>query len=203
MRDGFVINNQIIPETPPLPPTAPDKPGTPLTKITVRKEWKDINGNEISAPAERIEVELYQNDKPTGIKTILDKDNNWTAIFDGLLVFENKDVKYRYSIREVGEKDNSININSKEFKVSYGGSKDYGFTITNTIVPDNHPTPSTPPDTSPTPPTLPENPPKTPLKKLLLPKTGDGLNRSMYAGLMILSGVGVLLLGIKKRKNFE
>lgn len=192
MRDGFIINNQRIPENPPTPPTPPDKPEIPLTKIKVSKEWKDINGNEILAPVEKIEVELYQNDKPTGIKTILNKDNNWTAIFDGLLVFESKDVKYKYSIREVGEKGNLININGKEFKVSYGGSKDYGFTITNTKITE------TPPKTPPTPP---EVPPKTPPKKPHLPKTGDGFNRSMYAGLLALSGAGVLLLGIKKRKN--
>lgn len=48
---------------------------------------------------------------------------------------------------------------------------------------------------------LKEVPPTEPKKPGTLPKTGDGTNISLYAGLILLAGSMLLLLGIKRRKN--
>ncbi|XVG96576.1 collagen binding domain-containing protein [Eubacteriales bacterium KG125] len=50
---------------------------------------------------------------------------------------------------------------------------------------------------------LKEVPPTEPKKPGTLPKTGDGFNPSVYAGIMALAGGALTLLGIKKRKEDE
>ena len=137
MEKGFkVINKKEVPETPDEPED-PDKPLTPLTPskadIKVEKIWQDKDGKEITAPEEKIEVELYQDGKATGKKLELNKDNDWKAEFKDLDTLEKVDSEkaYEYTIKEVGEETGKITIGKNKYQVSYDGSMEKGFKVTN------------------------------------------------------------------------
>ena len=137
MEKGFkVTNKKEVPETPDEPED-PDKPLTPLTPskadIKVEKIWEDKDGKEITAPEEKIEVELYQDGKATGKKLELNKDNDWKAEFKDLDTLEKVDSEkaYEYTIKEVGEETGKITIGKNKYQVSYDGSMEKGFKVTN------------------------------------------------------------------------
>ncbi|MCU6786859.1 Cna B-type domain-containing protein, partial [Aedoeadaptatus acetigenes] len=145
MKDGFTITNE---EEPTIPPTPLDPP---KEDIKVEKIWQDKDGKEISAPVDKIEVELYRDGKSTGKKLELNKANNWSGEFKDLDVVEKVDSKeaFKYSVKEVGEETGSIKLNGHWYKVNYSGSMKDGFTVTNKEEPKTPPTPPTPsePDT--------------------------------------------------------
>ena len=137
MEKGFkVTNKKEVPETPDEPED-PDKPLTPLTPskadIKVEKIWEDKDGKEITAPEEKIEVELYQDGKATGKKLELNKDNDWKAEFKDLDTLEKVDSEkaYEYTVKEVGEETGKITIGKNKYQVSYDGSMEKGFKVTN------------------------------------------------------------------------
>lgn len=182
MKDGFTITNQKEkPWTPMVPPTR---------DVKVTKLWKDHNGNTITAPTDKIIVELYKDGNPTGKKEELSAENNWTVSFKNLEVANRLGSTnyYKYTVKEIGEDGNTVKFDGKMYKVVYEGSMKDGFTITN-----KKEAPPAPPNTE-----KPEVPntstPKT------LPKTGDGTNLSLYAWLMLISGVLLILIGYKRRK---
>ena len=124
MKEGFKITNKKLP---PLTPLIP-----PTRDIKVKKEWKDSKGNALDAPVEKIEVELYKDGTATGIKKELNKDNNWTATFEKLPVSATLGgTNHNYTVKEVGEDGNAIQLNNKWFGVSYAGTMKDGFTIIN------------------------------------------------------------------------
>ena len=138
-EDGFKITNK---EPNPLTPLDP-----PKTDVKVEKIWQDKDGKEISAPVEKIEVELYKDGKATGEKKELNKANNWKAEFKDLDVVEKLDSKkaYEYTVKEVGEKDGKITIGDKKYQVSYDGNEEKGLTIKNKLEEKSDPwTPITP-----------------------------------------------------------
>ncbi|MDU7302201.1 MAG: Cna B-type domain-containing protein [Peptoniphilus lacydonensis] len=138
-EDGFKITNK---EPNPLTPLDP-----PKTDVKVEKIWQDKDGKEISAPVEKIEVELYRDGKATGEKKELSKENNWSGEFKDLDVVEKLDSKkaYKYTVKEVGEKDCKITIGDKKYQVSYDGNEEKGLTIKNKLEEKSDPwTPITP-----------------------------------------------------------
>ena len=140
MEDGFKITNK---EPNPLTPLDP-----PKTDVKVEKIWQDKYGKEIAAPVDKIEVELYSDGKSTGEKKELSKENNWKAEFKDLDVVEKLDSEkaYEYTVKEVGEKDGSITIGDNKYQVTYGGTEEKGFKITNKLEETSSPwTPITPP----------------------------------------------------------
>lgn len=111
-------------------------PGFPLTpakrKISVTKEWKDAKGNVIDPSVKQIQVELYRDEKPTGNKIELKKENNWKNEFTNIPVSDTSSSKgYTYSVKEVGEQNNSVIINGNKFTVEYIGDMKKGFVIKN------------------------------------------------------------------------
>ncbi|MBS6106809.1 Cna B-type domain-containing protein, partial [Anaerococcus sp.] len=64
--------------------------------VSVEKIWQDKDGKEITAPEEKIEVELYQDGKATGKKLELNKDNDWKAEFKDLDTLEKVDSEKAY-----------------------------------------------------------------------------------------------------------
>ena len=220
MKDGFTITNKEEPKTPPTPPT-PSEPDT--ITIEVKKDWT-LYGNK---PVDKIMVELYRDGKATGKLLELNRDNNWSGEFKNLDVKESANSKhdYHYTIKEMGEVGNTIKLDGRWFDVNYLGNKKDGFTIVNKEEKQTEPgkpeepnTPNKPNDPqepnkpeTPKEPEKPNNPgtpvkpntPKTPLPGKQLPKTGNGLNPSTYA--WILLGLGNLstFAGIRRKKRIR
>ena len=222
MEDGYTIRNQEEPKSPPRP--RPSEPNT--IDIKVKKDWI-LYGNK---PVDKIVVELYRDGEATGKLLDLNKDNNWSGEFKDLDAKKssNSTHDYHYTIKEVGEAGNTIKLDGKWFDVNYLGSAEDGFTIVNKeekpTRPDRSEDPKKPekPDTpnkldnpeEPENPNTPEelnevetpdkpNTSKTPSQGKELPKTGDGLNLSTYA--WILLGLGNLstFAGIQRKKKLN
>ena len=222
MEDGYTIRNQEEPKSPPRP--RPSEPNT--IDIKVKKDWI-LYGNK---PVDKIVVELYRDGEATGKLLDLNKDNNWSGEFKDLDAKKssNSTHDYHYTIKEVGEAGNTIKLDGKWFDVNYLGSAEDGFTIVNKeekpTRPDRSEDPKKPekPDTpnkldnpeEPENPNTPEEPnevetpdkpntSKTPSQGKELPKTGDGLNLSTYA--WILLGLGNLstFAGIQRKKKLN
>ena len=197
MKDGFKItNNYTPPYTPWTPPTV-DKIDLKVTKL-----WKDSKDNNIAEPTNKIVVELYREGKATGKKLELNKANKWSGEFTDLEAKSDSDEYYRYTIKEVGENGNIIKFDGKQYKVIYGGSMRDGITITNKKEdPPKPPTPNKPTPNKPTPnkPTPPK--PNTPNPRPVLPRTGDGINPSTIAWLILALGAGLSIIGYRVRRD--
>ena len=178
MEDGLTITNkEKVAWTPMEPPTR---------DIKVTKEWKDIQGKDIEAPVEKIEVELYKNGVATGNKLELTKDNNWTGVFEKLEVADGLGSTdyYQYTVKEVGESGSAIQISGKWYGVVYDGTMKDGLTVTN------------------------KEKMQTPSKSIsntstthIVPKTGDGSNLFLYALLILISVTLLILISRRFRKR--
>ena len=166
----------------------PETPWTPMIPSTrnlkVTKEWLGTNGNKITAPVDKIEVELYKDGKATGQKLELNKSNSWTGEFKDLKAYESIENlrAYEYTVKEVGENNNSIKLGNKLFKVTYSGNMKDKIEVVNTESPALSPS-------------IPSEKPK----KSKLAKTGIGASASIYSGILAISG-GIMLF-LKKRNQ--
>lgn len=118
-KDGYTITN-----------TPEDK-----KEIKVSKVW---DTSDKKAFAKEITVELYKNNEKTDKTLTLNEDNNWQGTFENLDAKDENDKEITYTVKEVGEKDNKITFDGKEFKVSYKATTD-GYTITNSYNPPEEP----------------------------------------------------------------
>ena len=166
----------------------PETPWTPMIPSTrnlkVTKKWLGTNGNKITAPVDKIEVELYKDGKATGQKLELNKANSWTGEFKDLKAYESieNSKAYEYTVKEVGENNNSIKLGNKLFKVTYSGNMKDGIEVVNT-------------ESLALSPSIPSEKPK----KSKLAKTGIGASASIYSGILAISG-GIMLF-LKKRNQ--
>lgn len=210
MNSGFILTNKEKPEIPPETPPTP-----PTRDIHVVKKW-DLVGNE--KPVARIEVELYRDGKATGKVLELNESNNWSGSFTGLEVRDGSDPSrdYIYTVKERGENGGILRLGDRDFDVSYEGSMDSGFVITNKEKPEVPP--ETPPEEpekpgKPNEPETPETPdvpdkPDKPDKPNKpgnpgAPQTGDGFDMNLWAGLASLSVAALGFIGSKKRRDEE
>ena len=124
MKDGLTVTNkEKTPWTPMIPPTR---------DLKVTKVWKDKDNNDLNAPVEKIEVELYKDGAATGTKLDLTKANNWTGEFKKLPVSATLDGPiHKYTVKETGESGNAIQLVGKWYGVTYGGTMKDGLTVTN------------------------------------------------------------------------
>ena len=166
----------------------PETPWTPMIPSTrnlkVTKKWLGTNGNKITAPVDKIEVELYKDGKATGQKLELNKANSWTGEFKDLKAYESieNSKAYEYTVKEVDENNNSIKLGNKLFKVTYSGNMKDKIEVVNTESPALSPS-------------IPSEKPK----KSKLAKTGIGASASIYSGILAISG-GIMLF-LKKRNQ--
>ena len=166
----------------------PETPWTPMIPSTrnlkVTKKWLGTNGNKITVPVDKIEVELYKDGKATGQKLELNKANSWTGEFKDLKAYESieNSKAYEYTVKEVGENNNSIKLGNKLFKVTYSGNMKDKIEVVNTESPALSPS-------------IPSEKPK----KSKLAKTGIGASASIYSGILAISG-GIMLF-LKKRNQ--
>lgn len=197
MKDGLKITNSYTPPYTPWTPPTKEKLDLKVTKL-----WKDSKDNNIAEPTNKIVVELYRDGKATGKRLELNKVNKWSGEFTDLEAKSDSDEYYKYTIKEVGENGNIIKFDGKQYKVIYGGSMRDGITITNKKEdPPKPPTPNKPTPNKPTPnkPTPPK--PNTPNPRPVLPRTGDGINPSTIAWLILVIGAGLSLIGYRFRKD--
>ena len=122
-KDGFTIIN------------TPEEPKKETKEIKVSKVW---DTSDKKAFAKEITVELYKNNEKTDKTLTLNEDNNWQGTFENLDAKDENDKEITYTVKEVGEKDNKITFDGKEFKVSYKATTD-GYTITNSYNPPEEP----------------------------------------------------------------
>ena len=204
MTDGFTVTNKEKPEKP------PEEPPTPPTRdIHIVKKW-DLVGND--KPVARIEIELYRDGKATGKVVELNESNNWSGSFTGLDVRDGSNPfrDYVYTVKEWGENGGFLRLGDRDFDVSYEGSMESGFVITNKEKPE------TPPETPPEEPGKPEEPetpetpdvpdkPEKPNKpgKPGAPQTGVGSDMGLWAGLASMSAAALGFMGTKKRRDEE
>ncbi|AEA01583.1 MULTISPECIES: MSCRAMM family protein [Aerococcus] len=153
----------------------------PSREIKVTKTWLNAQGEAVTAPAAKIEVELYRDGQATGKTLALSKENHWSGSFKNLPVYESIEnpKNYDYSIQEVGGDQGAIQVAGKWFKVTYQGAMKDGFQILNQAYPPEEPQtppdkpkkPETPPVTPPDEPKKPETPPVTPPDEPKKPET--------------------------------
>ena len=151
-KDGFTITNTNT---------------TDLIDIPVEKKWDgDI--------ADSTKVTLLANGEE--VETVeLNEANSWKHLFTGLQKYNNDGSEVAYTVKEVGETANTIELDGKKFDVEYTGNTTDGFTVTN-IKPIDPPTP-TPPAT---------------------PKTSDNSHVMSYALLTLLSAFFVVIVAGKR-----
>ena len=111
--------------------------------VSVEKNWEDDNNKDGKRP-DKATVKLLANGADTGKELVLTKDNNWKGTFTNLDEYKDKE-KIAYTVKEIDEKDGSITIGDNKYQVSYGGTEEDGFTITNKLEEKSSPwTPITP-----------------------------------------------------------
>ena len=157
-KDGFTITNTNT---------------TDLIDIPVEKKWDgDI--------ADSAKVTLLANGEE--VETVeLNEANSWKHLFTGLQKYNNDGSEVAYTVKEVGETANTIELDGKKFNVVYTGNTTDGFTVTNKK-------PIDPPTPTPTP-----TPPTT-------PKTSDNSHVMSYALLTLLSAFFVVIVASKRIK---
>ena len=157
-KDGFTITNTNT---------------TDLIDIPVEKKWDgDI--------ADSAKVTLLANGEE--VETVeLNEANSWKHLFTGLQKYNNDGSEVAYTVKEVGETANTIELDGKKFDVEYTGNAADGFTVTNKK-------PIDPPTPTPTP-----TPPTT-------PKTSDNSHVMLYALLTLLSAFFVVIVASKRMK---
>ena len=108
------------------------------TDISVEKNWVDNNDQDGKRP-ESIQVQLYADGVPSGNAVTLsasaNPDNNWKYTWTGLDA-EANGTAIRYTVREVGETNGTIQFNGAIYYVTYSGSDSAGYTITNSHMPE-------------------------------------------------------------------
>lgn len=140
---------------------------TDLIDIPVEKNWDGdtANSTKITLFANGNEVETVE----------LNATNNWKHTFTHLQKYNNDGSEVAYTIKEVGENGNIIELDGKRFDVEYTGDITQGFKVTNKRPLD----PPTPTQT---------------------PKTSDDTHVKVYGLMMLLSAVLVVIVAVKRMK---
>ena len=123
-KTGLTVTNKKLTPWTPLVPAIRD--------VKVVKNWKDKAGNNITAPVDKVEVELYKDEVATGKKLELKKADGWKATFEKLPVSATSTGPvHKYTVKEVGETANTISFNGTTYNVIYKGDMKDGLTVVN------------------------------------------------------------------------
>lgn len=133
-----------------------------------------LKKNWVGKKAEKAIVNLYANGEIV-YTADLSEGNAWSFVFEGLDKVDQNGNEIAYTVEE-------LPIDGYEANIS--GSPAEGFIITNTWIPDR------PDEDTPGKPNIP--------KKPGLPKTGDGLNKSVYAAMVAIFGGVMVLFGLNE-----
>ena len=103
-------------------------------KITVTKTWSDFGDQDGKRP-DKILVQLYAGKNPVGDPVELNSGNQWKHSWTNLAK-KASGTAIDYTVKEVGEKDGTVTFDKAAYKVSYGGSAEKGYEITNSYQPE-------------------------------------------------------------------
>ena len=124
--------------------------------------------------ANSTEVTLFANGNE--VETVeLNATNNWKHTFTNLQKFNNDGSEVSYTVKEVGENGNVIELDGKRFDVEYSGNITQGFKVIN-------------------------KKPLDPPAPTQTPKTSDDTHVKTYGLLMLLSAVLVVIVAAKRMK---
>lgn len=100
--------------------------------ILVSKKWVDANGDELQAPIEKVEVELFQNGTSL-LKKEVSSTDNWRVSFENLIKVNTETGEdYEYTIKETGlDNKNQVKIGDSWYSSKVTGNSNDGFTISN------------------------------------------------------------------------
>lgn len=144
---------------------------SPKISISLKKNW-------VGKKAEKAIVNLYANGEI--VYTVdLSEENAWSFVFEDLDKLDQNGNEITYTVEE---------LPIDGYQVSLSGSAAEGFVLTNTWTPEENPPKKNPPK---------DNPPGEPD----LPKTGDGLNKSVYAAMVAIFGGVMVLLGLNEMRR--
>lgn len=125
--DGTVEYNRAVLQDNAI--TIPNKPET--RDITVEKKWVD-NNNAGNTRPELITVILYANGQLLQNHDVRpDANGKWTLTLGDLEKYDVNGKEIKYTVKEVGEANGKITIGGNEYTVTYTGSMENGFVITN------------------------------------------------------------------------
>lgn len=144
---------------------------SPKISIPLKKNW-------VGKKAEKAIVNLYANGEIV-YTADLSEENAWSFVFEDLDKLDQNGNEITYTVEEVP---------IDGYQVSLSGSAGEGFVLTNTWTPEENPPKKNPPK---------DNPPGEPG----LPKTGDGLNKSVYAAMVAIFGGVMVLLGLNEMRR--
>ncbi|XVG96508.1 SpaA isopeptide-forming pilin-related protein [Eubacteriales bacterium KG125] len=146
----------------------------PKTKVNFSKKALTEDGEELAGA----KIKLTKKDGTVVKEWVTDGKLREFELEEGSYTFTEVSAPDKYQVAT------AINFEIKDGKVLVTGTEVKGNTI---VMVDK----------------LKEVPPTEPKKPGTLPKTGDGFNPSVYAGIMALAGGALTLLAIKKRKEDE
>ena len=99
------------------------------TSISVAKRWNDSENRDGKRP-DSVRVQLYADGEAVGDPVVLNKSNDWRYTWSELdKQADGKEILY--TVKEVGEEKGTIDFDGTEYKVTYTGNAEKGYTITN------------------------------------------------------------------------
>ncbi|EFI42117.1 Cna B-type domain-containing protein [Peptoniphilus sp. oral taxon 386] len=133
--DGSLIEYRVVEKTVPNGYTVSygvDSIGTCIIKNTqnkievkVTKKWEGITENYPT-----IKLQLLKNGQKEGAPVEL-TNGTTTHIWTNLNKTDENGIDYVYTVKEVGENGNNIQLDGNWYKVTYGGDQQTGLTVTN------------------------------------------------------------------------
>ncbi|MGF0040329.1 Cna B-type domain-containing protein [Peptoniphilaceae bacterium SGI.131] len=99
-------------------------------RISVRKNWQDPTGAILAdLTGKSVTINLLRGTEL--VKTLTFKDNKWEGEFTDVFMQDGTGSPIKYEVKEEGEDRGSVSLDNKAYEVSYQGSSDQGFVITN------------------------------------------------------------------------
>ncbi|MDY2959816.1 MAG: Cna B-type domain-containing protein [Hornefia sp.] len=130
-ENGFTVTNKVLAQMVPME--------IPTRDIEVKKVWLNHKGDDMpedKVKDNKVVVELYKNDQPTGKIQELNEGNKWSTKFTKLPVSESLGGnEFVYTVREKGlSEKGEITQNGLTYRAEVQGNQKSGFTVKNTLV---------------------------------------------------------------------
>ena len=105
------------------------------TSVSVSKKWEGNEDQPQSNP-ESIQIQLMAGDVAQGAPITLNAENNWKYTWTNLAVQDENGNTINYIVHELGESSGTVELEGAEYRVTYAGDAETGYTITNSYRPE-------------------------------------------------------------------